>query len=501
MAGAGVSKKIRWTGRQWLCEPFIIELFLGKGKNRTPVDIDPESVVISDTKDWLEIGNEGKLIKGDGKVWKVPIKVKDSKIKGIVPPGVDRTKYIPPVVVIGKIPDIKKFPPPIKQLSTTLTVTADAKDSRSIGADVTGSAAVAGAGLPSGLGKVISGAMRKISAGPPVEYVIEPPIPFWDLEQQEPLPLCGTLSGKAPEQLLKLKLDPLPEGWNSGLKINIALPTDASKNLGLVLVHEPDRVSDTPDEMGPEDTISVNLKLSNSICCMKKVRDISKEQNPFELPLYVSSRNEYVGGPYQQLAIDLLPLEICLYLKGVPEDDFKWNDDNPVRVIRKGTAGVPEKSQFPLWLQHSLECNPQVNWLFEKESDLDDRFSTSSALKTQYISPSEEIWMEEKKPKKRPFKCVVGEGKKERKIERIKEKLYSTAVLNSEIALKGPLGVAYVQIKISPSNLPTKEENKMNLISTDVLDLFHRHFTLRVDLQNLGDNKAGVQGYGEDHDA
>ncbi|MCU0629729.1 MAG: hypothetical protein MUF37_01070 [Methanoregulaceae archaeon] len=500
MAGAGISKEIRWTGKQWLCEPFIIELFFGKGKNRIPVDIDPESVVISDTKDWLEIGNEGKLIKGEGKVWKVPIKVKDSKTKEIIPPGAVRTKYTPPVVVIGKIPDIKKFPPPIKQLSTTLTVVADAKDTRSAGADAIASAAVAGAGLPPGLGKTVSGTMRKISAGPPVDYIVKPPTPLWDLEQEEPLPLCGTLSGKTPEQKLKLKLDPLPEGWSNNLKINIALPDEASKNLGLLLVHEPEKTPDTTNEGIPE-TISVNLKLSNSICSMKKVREISKGQRPFYLPLYVSSRNEYVGGPYQELSVDLLPMEICLYINEVPEGDFKWDDDNPVRVIRKGTTGIPKKSQIPLSLHHSLECIPGVNWTFNEKSDLDDKFSDPSDPKTRYIAPSDEIWSEENKPKKRPFLCIVGEGKKEKKVAKVKEELYTTAVLKSKIELKGPLGIALVRIKISPSNLPKKEENKLDLVSTDILDLFHRKFILKVDLQKVMDTKEVAQGYGGDHDA
>jgi len=339
MAGTGISKKIRWTDKQWICEPFVIELYLGKGDNRIPVDIDPESVAISDTKDWLEIGNEGKPIKGEGKVWKVPIKVKDNKIKGIIPPAVDIMKYKPPVVHIGTIPEIKNYPPPIKQLSTTLTVTADAKDTRSIGADVTGSVAVAGAGLTRGLGKVISGAMRKISAGPPVEYIIEPPIPFWVIEDDESFPLCGTLSGKASEQKLKLKLDPLPVGWNSGLKIDIGLPPKASKNLGLVLVQEPENLSGTSNEIRPVAEISVNLKLSNSICCMKKVQEISAEENPFDLSLYVVTRNEYIGGPRQKIDIKLLPLEICLYLDGIPQNNFHWNGHDPVRVNHNSLYG------------------------------------------------------------------------------------------------------------------------------------------------------------------
>lgn len=466
------TKKISWENKRWACDPFIVELFHEVDGERFPVNIDPKTVKIKDTRDWLE--KDGEPIRGADKKWQVPVRIREEKLKELAPVGYSPESWKPPIFAIGPPKRVSQIPG--RHLSTTLTVTVEVLTA----AELAGAAMGAGAGMAAVGAAVAKATPRNVVPSKPVEYIVQPLKPVWQVEQEHPLPL----SGRGSEETIAIAMG-LPEGWDSGLTVTCSVPPEGEKKLGVEILS----VSDKQSEPG---NLKAELKIKNSILCMRKVTEVSNEPTPDDFELRISTKSEYLGTPLQKALIDIQPVDISLYLDKKPENQYP-RETKPIRVIRKDTKGVPSRSKLAVALQHVKDLDPnfkKIQWALS-DDEVDDRFENPNAVATAYIAPNEEVLTEKKPeyPKKRCFSCLAGSDDEETAIMKDKndEFLYSTIIFASHICLQEPIGFGIIKVKVSPSGLP--EAQHMDLVNPDVLKQFHRTFNIKVDLQAISDTE------------
>jgi hypothetical protein len=241
------------------------------------------------------------------------------------------------------------------------------------------------------------------------------------------------------------------------------------------------------------DFISTEIKIKNSLLCMKKTLMILEDQSISYFPVAVATKSEFLGSTCHFTALGIQPVEICIYLDKEPENTFFNDEKNDVRVIRKGTESgkTPRRSKLPVTLEYTKEADPlQVKVLWELyDTNLNHDFSRKSDFKTEYKAPTQDAWERQNKPSGILFHCRVGPDEEEKSIDRAPEEMYSTANLESKIMLKSPLGFAKVKCNLSPSDLPKADQ--MDLINKNILENFHREFFMIADLQKIADEKVG----------
>jgi hypothetical protein len=500
-----VRKTIQWANNRWECEPFIVELFQEVEGERVPVNIDPKTVNISDTRDWLE--KDGDSIRGADKKWQVPVRIRQEKLKELVPEGYNELYWQSPDFRTGKLPENQDAPPQ-KKLTTTLTVTVEVVSR----AEATAGAAMeAASGMNVGFGGIVSKGIPKIRVdSQPVEYEVLPPRPHWTPEQQKPL----VLSGKGLEETVTLTLDRLPEGWDTGLTVTCALPEKASENMGLTLSIK-DNVPDAAkgitsihdgsvslnDPMAPTaftgsmkpDVISATIRLVNAKLCLNRNSEISENPETYLFPIAVSTKSEYLGSSCHWAPAVIQPVEVAIYFEKEPAFNyFKLDEKRYIRVIRQDTQrnSVPRRSKLAVSLESTKDAgiSPRIQWNRE-ETTMDDEFISPAEIKTTYKAPTQDSWERQDEPPTVIVRCLAGPEDEETVIEDAPGEMYSTALIESYIVLKKPLGFAKINCKLSPSGLPPAAQ--MDLINKDILENFHREFSILIDLQKIADESGG----------
>ncbi len=497
-----VEKKITWNGSAWECEPLNIKVIYG-GKEQKPVDIGPEDIHLSDTKDWLKMGTP--QLQGD-KSWLVPVKIQENTM--IEPPDISSD----PVYTVGDLP---RPSPALKTLGTTAEVTVKFRPG-----DIAGAALAAAGGMVPGLAGAAAGAVPEVTLSSSVAFVVEPPQVNWEVQKDNLIKLSG--SGQA--QGLTLASQLLPPGWGKGVTVTFALPMERGKNLGLSLAVKggsdslaglnPDPViaGGTPDLAGagglgdlpaggagekgskPE-RLQTELSVFSSKLCIRPVQYFQENPVPStSIPLYVSVRSTYLGSQVSQVPLDALALEVSIYFNEEPAVDyFAGGREQYIRVMRKGSGRIPPRSQLRIQLkQQSLDVPaPPVRWEFP-EDQMDDRFSSPSNTGGLYLAPGEESWKEAGEPGERLIRCVAGGHQEEIAVEGEGD-LYETVFLEETVYLLEPLGMARLKVRLGPSDLVNNPE-LLDLSTREVMTSLVREFYLNVDLQYVKDNNSVKQG-------
>jgi hypothetical protein len=489
---SGVVKRIKWEKTEWTCEDMVICVYRCTKGVKTLFDgIDVDKVAIKADPDYLEMAAPPTR---EGEAWRVRVKVKEGVT---VSPRWSPQAGPPPEFFISKKNNPRDEPPRAK---VQVKVTVYCPLAMALSATA---AATAAAGMIPGGPAVVSAALG--GGGPvlskDVIYEVVPPRIHWNAEQEpeNPVRLCGPngmpVKGDplayAPEpvelsadpEVIRLRSDPLPPGWNDSILVGGAL-NDKSNALEIVA----NKFAGDPEPK--VEVLSALLKIASNKLILKHVDSMEEPHTPTpmkNIEWVVQTYTRHLGNQVETVTLSSLPLEMCCYFCSVPVADhvahpartFPWTNQSKVGLVpNKRAADPPDTSEMQLRLKSLADWHmPAAHWYFPEEfaalnpplggdaprdKTLDHKLRSPADATAFYVGPTKKSWEDNTKPEDVEVICVVGPDNEDKPVGMGHDKdLYFSAVLKEKISLAGPR-VAVLKITVVPTNAKKKDDIDLN---------------------------------------